>query len=81
MCISCVTTAEAVVVNGGGLVVGALAVLRRSRIPGPWGRSRPRQERAADRRRDTAAFLSSLGLDPDAVLGPEPDRAQAQAVS
>lgn len=67
MCVSCFSGAEAVLLNAAGVV--AIAVEGRDR----WrDRLSPSAfESRRQRHRDTdAAFLRSLDLDPDEVLGP-----------
>jgi len=64
------TTADAVVLQSAGLV--AVAGVARDRLramtsPRAWA---SRRERV---RREEEAFLESLRLDPEAVLGPPPD--------
>ncbi len=69
MCTTCVTTADAAVFH----VVGAAAIAGhglRHVVDRALGRHRT--ERAAIVHDHNHAFLSELGLDADAVLGPRP---------
>jgi hypothetical protein len=67
VCVNCLTTAEAVVLQSAG-VVAAMSVgrdrLRALSSPRAW---KVRREQV---RRHDEAFVRSLGLDPEAVLGP-----------
>ncbi len=64
MCMSCMTSAEALFMNGVGILAVGRVGLRRLRF-GP-----ETDERRAAIRHDTESFLHSIGLDPDRVLGP-----------
>lgn len=70
MCAGCLTSAEALVITGGGAVVAAKSALVRlnDRLSG-----RPRGERAAVAHDANAAFLAELGHDPEVLLGARPD--------
>ena len=63
MCMSCMTSAEALFMNGAGILAAGSVGLRRLRF-GP-----PSRERLAAIRHDDESFLRSMELDPDLVLG------------
>lgn len=69
MCSSCVTAAEAVIINAtGGLVLAKGAL---DRLGDALARHHPAERRQANWDAN-AAFVSQLGLDPAAVLGARP---------
>jgi hypothetical protein len=65
MCVGCFTGVEAALANGAAGAVAARNGLRRLRDRDP------RQRRLAAYHAN-AAFVTSLGQDPEAVLGPPP---------
>jgi len=69
MCAGCLTSAEALVITGGGAMVAAKAGLVRmhDRLAG-----RPRGLRAAEAYDANAAFLAQMGHDPGLLLGERP---------
>ena len=64
MCVSCMTSAEALFMNGVGILAVGRVGLRRLRF-GP-----ETDERREAIRHDTESFLHSMRLDPDRILGP-----------
>jgi hypothetical protein len=74
MCINCFSAVDAMAVTGTGAAVlastGWQRVVDRARGLSPRDRRRRTWE-------DDAAFLRSLGHDPEVLLGREPDRVDA----
>lgn len=73
MCMNCVTSTEFLVANGA---IAAAAVTHGARqIGASLGiiQMSSRAERKASAHMEDVAFIASLGLDPDAVLGPAPN--------
>ncbi len=69
MCVSCLTSVEAMLINAGGLTAAGWYGLRSvaGRVPGLARLAQvPHRERAYAA---NAEFVASLGLDPCAVLG------------
>lgn len=69
MCVNCVTQTESVVFAGVGVVAMASAVVDKLQSllqPETWAVKRQRAWEA------NVAFFTSMGLDPDTVLGPPP---------
>ena len=69
MCMNCVTSAEAVVINGVGFLALAKGGFDRAR---DFVAGRSSTERKAAAWDANAQFLTSMGLDPAAVLPPRP---------
>lgn len=73
MCINCVTSTEFLVVNGA--IVAGAATHGARQIGAALGliQMSSRAERKASAHMQDVAFIASLGLDPDTVLGPGPN--------
>ncbi len=70
MCAGCLTSAEALVITGGGALVAAKAGLARmhDRLIGRAG-----SVRAVEAYDANASFLAEMGHDPEMLLGERPD--------
>ena len=71
MCVSCVSNADFLLVNGAVAAGAARAAFRRFTTPRPVRAARA-AERHARAEAENVAFVASLGLDPAKVLGPAP---------
>ena len=69
MCVNCLGSAELAVMQGTAVAAFARAGLVRGR---EWLTGTDPLERRLAAHRANAAFLASMGLDPNAVLGPAP---------
>lgn len=76
MCMNCITGTEVMVLHGAAGVAAARGGL--SRLRARFSGRDPNERRLA-RHRANAEFLTSLGLDPDRVLGPVPQMSSVPA--
>lgn len=72
MCVNCVTSTEFLVVNSAIVAGAATHGVRRLGASLGLINLPSRAERKASAHMENVAFIASLGLDPDEVLGPGP---------
>lgn len=73
MCMNCVTSTEFLVVNSAIVAGAATHGVRQLGASLGLIQMSTRAERKASAHMEDVAFIASLGLDPDAVLGPGPN--------
>lgn len=79
MCVQCVTNTEVLVVNGAVVAGAATHGLRQLGASLGLIQVSSRAERKVSAHMEDVAFIASLGLDPDAVLGPGPNEPSPSA--
>jgi hypothetical protein len=73
MCVQCVTNTEFLVVNGAVATAAVTHGVRRVGASLGLIDTGTREERKASAHMEDVAFVASLGLDPDVVLGRGPE--------
>jgi hypothetical protein len=72
MCVQCLTNTEFLLANGAVAAAAATSGARRFGMYVGWLRPTYLAEKKASAHMQNVAFIASLGLDPDVVLGPGP---------